>query len=435
MVKIVHLADTHLGYRARKGAQDKWAIQNYSRPYEQEIYDTFLAVIEKVSNLNDLDFLVHCGDIFHLPYKDNPYPPPEPARKILKKALEVFFKNTHNKIPFIYIEGNHGIYKNYNYTPFETHYTSEEYPHLYYFKEEDLRNAIRTNTSLKLQFDDLNTDFYLFPYFEFADFPQYKSAYNQWIMKQKPSDTDRINIAIAHGSTIDDTLHPKIAKNEFNYDYVALGHEHALNKVSATNYYAGSCLPLNFKEIHENQGYIIAEINENSKKLEVERIFTSDNIKRPFKMIEIETTPEDSTDELQQKIHTIIVSELKDSKFDPSTAARLKLSFIGEITFEKNWKITNLMNHIRRELFSQPEKYNLYQLIWQVKDISKFTEDDISPGTIAEFILESPEEEYKIFISEKLSESKTHYDLDKLTTFGMNSIKKALKLMEKEQEE
>ena len=91
MVKIVHMADTHLGYRARRGTINKWAIENYSKPYEQEIYDCFLKVIDDISNLKDVDFLVHCGDIFHHPSKDSSYPPPEPARRTLKKGLKLFF--------------------------------------------------------------------------------------------------------------------------------------------------------------------------------------------------------------------------------------------------------------------------------------------------------------------------------------------------------
>ena len=58
MVRIVQMADTHLGYRARRGTINKWAIENYSRPYEQEIYDTFLKVMEDVSRIKNLDFLV-----------------------------------------------------------------------------------------------------------------------------------------------------------------------------------------------------------------------------------------------------------------------------------------------------------------------------------------------------------------------------------------
>jgi len=69
MVKIVQISDSHLGYRTRRGVINKWAIQNYSKPYEQEIYDLFLKVMTDISLIKNLDFVVHCGDMFHHPSK------------------------------------------------------------------------------------------------------------------------------------------------------------------------------------------------------------------------------------------------------------------------------------------------------------------------------------------------------------------------------
>ena len=92
MVKIVHMADTHLGYRARKGTINKWAIDNYSKPYEQELYDVFLKVMNDISQIENIDFVVHCGDMFHMPSAYSSYPPQEPARRVLKEGLDLFFK-------------------------------------------------------------------------------------------------------------------------------------------------------------------------------------------------------------------------------------------------------------------------------------------------------------------------------------------------------
>ena len=100
MVKFVHMADTHLGYREGKGTINKWAVINYSKPYEQNIYDIFKKVMNDISKIKDLDFLVHCGDMFHIPYLNNPHPPPEPARRVLKNVLDIFFKSTENHVSF-----------------------------------------------------------------------------------------------------------------------------------------------------------------------------------------------------------------------------------------------------------------------------------------------------------------------------------------------
>ena len=93
------------------------------------------------------------------------------------------------------------------------------------------------------------------------------------------------------------------------------------------------------------------------------------------------------------------------------------------------------MAKIRREFFSQPEKYNILQLVWKISDVSEFIENDISPGMIHDYILENPNEEFKLFVEEKLSEDKTNYNIEKLTKFGMSAINQALKFMDREKEE
>ena len=436
MVKLVHMADTHLGYRARRGTINKWAIQNYSRPYEQEIYDTFLKIMEDISKIKNLDFLVHCGDMFHHPFMYSSYPPPEPARRTLEKGLNLFFDNTNNQVPLIYIEGNHGIFRGYEYTPFESHIKEEKYPNLYYFKERDLINAIKENRALELQFPAKNTRFYLFPYFEFKSFEVYQNQYNNWIEEQRPPKNDGyVNIALAHGSAGDDTLHNKVNSDDLGYDYVALGHEHGLNQLSRNHFFSGSLLPMNFKEVYEKQGYLILDIDENTKVLKVEKVFTDNLTKRAFTIIPIEVFPDQPSIDLQSKINNELDTYKNENGFDPKTAARLKVNFTGEITYEKNWQINELMSSIRRDCFSELEQYNILQLIWSVFDISEELEDDISAGRIQDFILEKPDDEFKTFVNEKLNEEQSNYNVDKLTQIGMRALRKALRTSEREKEE
>ena len=104
------------------------------------------------------------------------------------------------------------------------------------------------------------------------------------------------------------------------------------------------------------------------------------------------------------------------------------------MTYEKIWLINDLMIRIRRDCFSQPEKNNIFQLIWKISDISEIIENDISPGIIEDYILEKPDEEFRDFVNEKLSAQKSQFDVDKLTKFGMEAIKNALKIMDKEKE-
>jgi len=435
MVKIVHLSDSHLGYRTRRGVINKWSIQNYSKPYEQEIYDLFLKVMTDISLLKNVDFVVHCGDMFHHPSKYSSYPPPEPARRAFKEGLDIFFNNTSNQIPFIYVEGNHGIFRGYEYTPFESHIQVERYSNLHYYKQRDLLTAIKNNEPLKLDFPAKNVHFYLFPYFEFQDYEAYEVAYDNWIENQHPIENDgNINIAVAHGSAGDNTLHRKISSNDFNYDFVALGHEHGLKKLTKNHYYSGSLLPMNFKEINENQGYLIVDIDKKAKSLSIEEISTSKLLKRTFEIIPIHPSPQHSPADLEALISKELKRFISDDGFEPKTAARLKFNFAGEVTMEKNWQINDMMSRIRRDCFSQPDKFNILQILWKIFDLSETLEDDISPGIIQDYILEHPDEEFKSFVSEKLTEDKSHYNVDKLSQLGMKALKNALRYMEKEKE-
>ncbi|MFX1568353.1 MAG: exonuclease SbcCD subunit D [Promethearchaeota archaeon] len=434
MVKFIHMSDTHLGYRARRGTINKWALENYSKPFEQELYDSFLKVMNDVSRIKNLDFLVHCGDIFHHPSKYSSYPPLEPARRTLREGLQIFFDNTNNQVPFIYIEGNHGIFRGYDYTPFESHISKDQYPNLYYFKERDLIEAIKSNQPLILEFPDKKVRFYLFPYFEFKSFESYTSAYDNWIQNQIPKDKDYINIAVAHGSIGDETLHNKVNSNDFDYDYVALGHEHGFRRLSQNHYYSGGLLPLNFKERYENQAYLTVDINSQTRELNVNVEYTDRTLKRVFEIVKLDVSPQDSTEDLRKKIKNEIIKYGLNEAFDHNSSGRLNFHFVGEIAFEKNWQINELMAKIRRDIFSQPEKYNILQLIWKIYDISENFEDDISAGVIQDYILEKPDEEFKTFVNEKLSIDKTNYNVNKLTEFGMKAIKKALRIMEKEKE-
>ena len=104
------------------------------------------------------------------------------------------------------------------------------------------------------------------------------------------------------------------------------------------------------------------------------------------------------------------------------------------MTFEKVWLINDLMIKFRRECFSEIDKYNILQLNWETSDMSERYENDISPGMIEDFILENPEEEFKNFVKEKLSDDISKFNVDKLTEFGMEALKNALKIMDKEEE-
>ncbi|GAH50904.1 unnamed protein product, partial [marine sediment metagenome] len=166
----------------------------------------------------------------------------------------------------------------------------------------------------------------------------------------------------------------------------------------------------------------------------IERISTSKLLQRPFELLQIIANPDQSPSDLERLINNELKLFISDEGFNPKTAARLKFNFTGEVTIERNWQINEMMSRIRRDCFSQPDKFNILQIIWKIVDMSETFEDDISAGIIQDYILDHPDEEFKSFVSEKLTEDKSHFDVDKLSQLGMRALKNALKYMEKEKE-
>ncbi len=89
-VLVLHLADTHLGYRQ---------YNIYER--ELDIYDAFDEATE-IAIREHVDLVLHSGDFF-----DTPKPPPQAIRRAIRALRRLREKN----IPFIAILGDHDIPK------------------------------------------------------------------------------------------------------------------------------------------------------------------------------------------------------------------------------------------------------------------------------------------------------------------------------------
>ena len=155
-------------------------------------------------------------------------------------------------------------------------------------------------------------------------------------------------------------------------------------------------------------------------------------MKRKFEEIPIEVSPRQSSTDLTNLINSTLEKYTSASGFNPKTAAKIKLNFVGELTYETVWQINNILGKKRRDIFTDLKKYNIMQLIWVTSDISEDLEHPSSAGIIEDYILENPDEEFKTFVKEKLRDDETDLDLEKLTHFGMEAIKKALVIHKEE---
>ncbi|MHA1377596.1 MAG: metallophosphoesterase family protein [Candidatus Helarchaeota archaeon] len=416
MVKIAHLADTHLGFRLREGLINRWKIKNKITWYESKVYQAWNLIIDEIlKNKNGLDLVIHAGDIYHTPYKGYPYPPIENARSVLMRSLKYFFKETQEKIPFILIDGNHGIYPEYEYSPIDP--IKEVFPNFHYFSKNNLRYAIREKKQLSFKLEDKKINVNMFPYFDFSFMKEYETAYSKWITSVQVPIAGYTNIAVAHGMISDKTLHPKLL--EQNYDYVALGHYHNRKSLNEKTHNSGSIYPFLFGEKGPEWGMYFVDIksDQNPK-------ITPFNVPVKNKLIEIEieTLPKFATSDLLAKIENDL-NRFK-SKWDGDTASRLKVKFVGSLKLENYWQIREELEILRRQI-DNTLSHNILQLIWSWEEAKTELGEDIKPGTIIEYILEDPKLEFKSFIKEKVDPEKVNLEL--LSELAIDSIEHALK--------
>lgn len=420
MVNIIHISDTHLGFRLRYDYKKGWFKFGEIKWYENEFYQRWNGFLKYcIENQDDIDFIVHSGDLFDLPHFGRANPSPEPARESVVKGLRYFFKNTENKIPFILIDGNHGIYQGYRYSPMDS--ITPIFPELYYFSVWDLKKAIDDNKPLKCEFPEKNTRFYLFPYFEYKLTKEIQIAYNSWIENQRPKE-DMVEIAVAHASDIDETLHEKI--KTFNYSYIALGHEHNQKKLKQNMYYSGSFVPLNFNEIGYTHGYLKVKIQENQNLYVKEHYFES---LRDFEIIEIEITPSLTSQSIIEMLKEA-VNPYKTEIWDGNSAARLKIKFIGTIPLQSFWGLLDEINNFKSRILNEG-RYNILQLVLNWTLLTKDIGDELKPEIIKEYILNNPKEEFLQYIKGKMKTTEG-FDMNLLAEIAVNTIENALKKYE-----
>jgi DNA repair exonuclease SbcCD nuclease subunit len=91
-MKIVHIADTHLGY----SAYNKRAENGYNQR-EEDVINSFIEAIDKIIDLKP-EVVLHCGDLFDSV---------RPTNRIVSKGIEQLLRIYNNKIPLVLISGNH----------------------------------------------------------------------------------------------------------------------------------------------------------------------------------------------------------------------------------------------------------------------------------------------------------------------------------------
>jgi DNA repair exonuclease SbcCD nuclease subunit len=243
-MKVLHLADTHLGYSAYRKVTEEGVNQR-----EIDVYDAFTQCIDYAVKTKP-DLVLHAGDLFDSV---------RPTNRAITIALQQILRLSKENIPFIVISGNH-----------ETPKLKETGNIFTIFEHLDHVYPIHNNRyeTVSLKNKDETLIVHAIPQ---CQSPKEFDINLKKITRDKKAD---FNVLIAHGAVAGIK---EFKMNEFNelfipvknlqddFDYIALGHYHMYTKLQENAFYAGSTEHLSFSEADSPKGYLEIDLGQKLK--------------------------------------------------------------------------------------------------------------------------------------------------------------------------
>jgi exonuclease SbcD len=236
-MKILHVADTHLGYSAYRRTTDDGVNQR-----EQDVYDAFKSFVDQALEEKP-DVILHAGDLFDSV---------RPSNRAITFALEQILRLSKNNIPFVLIDGNH------------EHPKLRETGHIFrIFEHVEHVHPVYKETYEPVLLERRGRKIMIHAIPHCTSTTRFEHEFR----KIRINDSYDYNILLIHGSAegVPDYDH---SMNEFNdlslsssmltldFDYIALGHYHKYTQVKDNAWYPGSTEHLTFTEANDRKGYI-----------------------------------------------------------------------------------------------------------------------------------------------------------------------------------
>ena len=237
-LKIVHLADTHLGFSAYRKITKDGLNQR-----EVDVYDAFRKAVDKILEIKP-DLIIHAGDLFDSV---------RPNNRAIKFALNQLLRISKNNIPMIVIAGNHETPK-----LSETGHIFSIFEHI-----ENVYPVYNEYRRIYLDLKGKKVSIFCVPQFKNKD--EFNDALNSLKMDFSKKGDEDYRILTAHVGTVG--LY-EFRMNEFNeqlipvgilksdFDYIALGHFHRFVKIFDNAFYSGSTERFSFTEANEKKGFV-----------------------------------------------------------------------------------------------------------------------------------------------------------------------------------
>lgn len=238
-MRILHLADTHLGFSAYRKATEEGINQR-----EMDVYDAFTQCIDYAVKTKP-DLVLHAGDLFDSV---------RPTNRAITVGVEQILRLSKENIPFIVISGNHETPK-----LRETGNIFSIFEHLQdvYPIHKNQYETVSVHTT------DETITIHAIPQ---CLSPQEFDKNFKKISYAKKSD---YNVLVAHGAVAGIQ---EFKMNEFNelfipvkaikqdFEYIALGHYHKYTQLQENTFYAGSTEHFSFTEADTPKGFLEIEL-------------------------------------------------------------------------------------------------------------------------------------------------------------------------------
>ena len=382
-MKIVHLADTHLGHSAYRKLSENGFNQR-----EEDVIRAFTDAIDKII-LEKPDLVLHSGDLFDTV---------RPTNRIVSIGIRELLRLYQKDIPLILISGNHEtpkqLYKGSIYSIFE-------------LMPLDKKANNSGNKLFNIVYKD-KCEVFRFPGVTIHAVPQcstdaiFKAELNN--IKLDPGSKNVLMLhagvtgmkEFSHGES-NELLVEYDWLNKSMFDYVALGHYHGYVPVAKNTYFSGSIERMSFNEVGQPKGFLVVDLDK-SPVPEMKEVWT----RKMIDMSPIDASGKDSVVLLEEILDKI-------SKAEPS----------GKIL---RLTITNIPQHVMNTLDTKrireaaKDAVHFEPRYEKMNEEGRMEEVRIATGGI--------KEEFKSFLSAK---DLSKLDKDKFTELWSNSYDEVIK--------
>ena len=278
-MKIVHLADLHLGYKAYNRLNHMGLNQR-----EADVFTAFRESLEMIEKINP-DLILMAGDIFHKP---------RPSNNTIFFTIRLLQKFREScSAPIVIIAGNHEFVK------------LEESGSVLNILESVIQGVkIFDKATTHVKIDYLDTNLLCIPHGGLESLDETST---------KPDKACKYNIMMIHGTyesskikNVNEYGGQLIKESDLNiaeWDYVAFGHYHTFTELAPNAYYSGAIERTTtniWQEANDKKGFIEFDLDSKSCKFH--------SLKSPRQVINLKRIDADGL--TAEEINQIISSEM-----------------------------------------------------------------------------------------------------------------------------